>query len=233
MKVSSDVFAVQNEARRDEDGKQISAEEAPAARILGAEIPIVCGQQQVSGSNLNSSLVRVQGKVHEFACGARHQCHLCKHFDNETWRSLYMAWMFDDTTELNKAERMEQKAACIRMRAQLMDQFSGGWEPLNVDAEGDIDLDKEMLEFGLCRPLTDQFGPIHNEPYVTHPFAGCPTQVGDMPVPDLFEPRDSVAAQAGTSFYDKLLKTAQGRMQRTAHQVIKASDLVQKGEDNE
>lgn len=231
MKVSSDIIAVQNEARRDEEGNQISAEEAPAARLLGTSIAVTSGGSVVNNTPLNNSLVRVQGKVHEFACGVRHQCFMCKNFDRELWQKLYMSWMFDDTTELNKGERLEQKAACIRLRAQLMDHYMGSsWEPLNVEPDGDIDIDKEMLEFGICKPLTDQFGPIHNEPFIMHPHAGCPTQVGDIPIDDMFVPRDSFMQKMGMSFYDQLLKTAQGRMQRTATETIKASDLEKKDE---
>jgi hypothetical protein len=209
MDVKSDQLAVYP-VTRDEQGKQIDPEEAPAQRRLGTDFQVSTSNGQYLGLLDNGSGITVNGTAIEFAQGFAHQCALCRHFDNPAWLRLYH--------ELEASHTPTHWNWLNNLRGHLLDvrdpQVNEAFHDVR---ENDLDVEAAMRALGICHAVSE----LIKDRVVTHPMAGCPLdQPGFGDLSYLFTPRDRDSERIGNSVYDTLLKEAQGKRRKWKGTVV-------------
>ncbi|MBU0534563.1 MAG: hypothetical protein KJ887_07250 [Candidatus Omnitrophica bacterium] len=193
-------------ADRDENGKQIDAEERPAELRMETAIPVSVGQQaNVVGALGNGSGVTLEGNALTFASGMAHQCYLCAHFDQRAFRR------WKERMELSPD--LEDRKQVNFLRAEVLGSGSAALGP-----DGDIDVEGELMsEFGLCRAIPEIVG----DTIIVMKNSGCPTYPGPKgeDLTKCFKPKDRESLTESDNIRDSILTTAQGQVRRRTTRV--------------
>lgn len=205
MEFHDDLLAI-NTSPRDEHGKQLDPEEKPAERVLSFNLPLSSQTGEKLGELKHPASVNVSGEVIEFASGYRHQCALCKNFDNALWkRRLH---------EIECSNSKKDLAELQNLRKLYLEHTDDQLLTMHEAADGDIDMEHLLSQLGICLALTS----LYKDVSVVHPAGGCPDYPGPRgeDLSGMFKPRDADAEKHGTSVYDEILRRASHRVARRA-----------------
>jgi len=181
-------------------GERIEPEQQPAQRVLVTEFPTgMQGTNQQIGAVKGEIIYDVT--VGEAAKQARHPCISCRNFDRRAWRKLYIHWS-------NPATSIEERKLLNGIRTALLETENAKISDRHAALDGDMDVEHALSVLGVCRPLTE----INKDPVIVYPTGGCPADVCTPTSPDgLWVAKDLDAEKMGSSVFDNIMNTAQGR----------------------
>ena len=214
MEISGDQLKVST-ADRDENGKQIDAEERTAVRELTTQVDIGLSNNQSveeythgEASSSKTSTIETAGTAIEFAMGFRGRCRLCKHFDH----AQFLRWKHD----VEASGDLKRRAVLNELRGQILGKGYAQMIDTHQGQDGDLDVEHALNEFGICPAMSE----VLSDLVFVWPDAGCPTQTPTgEPFDSLFVPRDAEAEREGTRGYDSILKAAQGTTKRKTRKI--------------
>ena len=191
---------------RNEKGQQIDPEERIGERQTITSIPITLNNGQSveeftggAATGEKDITIRATGNAVEFATGYRDQCRFCRHCD--------VAWFRRWKHDVQVSADPERSKVLNFLRGKILGSVDPEVIGKHPTTEGDLDVEHALNEFGICHALSSEF----KDMVFVYPDAGCPLNMPDgTPCPSFFKPRDTQAAQAGTTGYDNILKAAQG-----------------------
>lgn len=196
---------------RDEAGKQIDAEERPAELQQQVPINVTMNNGDLVGQLQQGSSINRVGTAAEFASGMAHQCVLCRHFDQQTFRR----WKKE--AELSSDMRLRRELA--QLRAIFLESEAHAAFAHNTGPDGDIDVEGILMsEFGICAAIGEITG---IKPTFVMKNSGCPTYAGPKgeDMTQCFRAIGREEAATADDIRDTILKTAQGQVKRKAFRV--------------
>lgn len=183
---------------RDEKGDKIEPEQAPARRLLDVSDRVTLTNNGTKTDQTLPISISVEMPAHELAIGMSQPCFSCRHFDQKAW---YEYRRSREATVDGREEMARYKAELVR---------STNAAPTVDPVSGDVDVEFALQSMGVCRPLTEACGEVT----IVYPVSTCPANLPKTgePFPRCYVPRTSDDARQSTATFDRIMRTAQGRI---------------------